>query len=207
MNKKTLIMITMCIILCTPMKLSAEKNINFEVKNNVKQEIITKDNLEETPTEIKTELISNDTYEKEVLSEEIKYAFIDYRDIYTEEEIIMLQKLTMAEAGNQSANCQMMVAETVLNRIDSELFPNTMKDVIYQKNEKFYQFSCIPDGNYSKAVPTQQVIDAVDAALFNHVNDISQNPDDMLYFNSIGYFSWAIDYCQDGKVYFSCQKN
>lgn len=138
---------------------------------------------------------------------EYKIEFIDYHNIFTEDEIYMLQKLTMAEAGNQTKNCQLMVAETVLNRVGSDLFPNTIEEVIFQRDTKRYQFSCIPDGNYKKAKPTEQVIEAVDEALFNYVNGTSKNPSDMLYFNSIGYFSWAVDYYQDGAMYFSLQRN
>ncbi len=137
---------------------------------------------------------------------EYKIEFLDYHDFFTEEEIYMLQKLTMAEAGNQTKNCQLMVAETVLNRVDSNLFPNTIKEVIFQRDSKKYQFSCVPDGNYEKAKPTEQVKEAVDEALFNYVNGTSKYSSDMLYFNSIGYFSWAIDYYQDGAMYFSLQR-
>lgn len=137
---------------------------------------------------------------------EYKVSYIDYKDVFNEEEIKILQKLTMAEAGNQSKECQRMVAETVLNRVGSKLYPNTIKDVVFQVENDVYQFSCVPDGNYAKAVPTEQVIQAVDEALFNYVNEVSPNPSDMLYFNSIYYFDWARDYKQVGAMYFSLQE-
>lgn len=130
---------------------------------------------------------------------------VDYHDVFTANEIEMLKKLTMAEAGNQSEKCQMMVAAAVLNRIGSENFPNDMESVIFQKENGTWQFSCIPDGNYKKANPTAQVEKAVDAALFNYVNEMGIVPNDLLYFNSIGYFSWAEDYTKDGAMYFSLQ--
>ena len=184
MKKKLLTSICLALILCfaTPMMLSAQAFSEDYYEISKEEEIIISDGVE------------------------YKIEFIDYRDIFTEEEIYMLQKLTMAEAGNQTKNCQTMVAETVLNRVKSNLFPNTIKEVIFQRDSKKYQFSCVPDGNYEKAKPTEQVIEAVDEALFNYVNGTSKHPADMLYFNSIGYFSWAIDYYQDGAMYFSLQR-
>lgn len=135
-----------------------------------------------------------------------KIEYVNYYNMFTEEEIKMLQKVTMAEAGNQSKECQLMVATTVLNRVKSNLFPNTIKEVIFEKNNNgLYQFSCVEDGNYAKAIPTEKVILTVEEALFNYANGIYIYPEDMLYFNSIGYFSWANDYQKVGAMYFSLQ--
>ena len=60
----------------------------------------------------------------------------------TEEEIRLLSALIYCEAGNQSREGKVAVGNVVLNRIRSAKFPNTMKEVIYQRG----QFSPVGSG-------------------------------------------------------------
>ncbi len=50
----------------------------------------------------------------------------------SEEAVILLARLTYSEAGIESDECKRLVIDTVLNRVDSEHFPDTIEDVIYQ---------------------------------------------------------------------------
>ena len=61
-----------------------------------------------------------------------------------EEELDLLAHLIYAEAGSDwcSDKMQQYVGSVVLNRIASKYFPNTMKEVIYQKG----QYSCTWNG-------------------------------------------------------------
>ncbi len=43
-----------------------------------------------------------------------------------------MARLTYSEAGIESDECKRLVIDTVLNRVDSEHFPDTIEDVIYQ---------------------------------------------------------------------------
>ena len=54
---------------------------------------------------------------------------------YTQEEIDLLALLTMAEAEGECEYGQRLVIDTVLNRVDHPNFPNTIYDVVYQKNQ------------------------------------------------------------------------
>lgn len=63
-------------------------------------------------------------------------------------ELEELAILVQAEAGNQDLKGKRLVVDVVLNRVDSDRFPNSIHDVIYQKN----QFSTITDGAYDKAM-------------------------------------------------------
>lgn len=70
----------------------------------------------------------------------------------TTEEIEMdslelLAQLVEAEAGNQDAIGKRLVVDVVLNRVDSETFPDTIEEVIFQP----YQFSCVLDGGLERA--------------------------------------------------------
>ena len=67
----------------------------------------------------------------------------------TQEEAEMLMKLAQCEAGGcvSSQYHEMMV---VVNRLKSDAFPNTVKEVIYQEG----QFSVVSEGKFAKAEPT-----------------------------------------------------
>lgn len=59
----------------------------------------------------------------------------------------MIAQLVEAEAGNQDLEGKRLVVDVVLNRVDSDQFPDTVEEVIYQKN----QFSVIKNGAFEKA--------------------------------------------------------
>lgn len=54
-----------------------------------------------------------------------------------DENIYMLAFFVWAEAGKESLEVQQAVAEVVLNRLVSDRYPNTVRDVIYQT--EFYR--------------------------------------------------------------------
>lgn len=62
-------------------------------------------------------------------------------------EMELIAQLVMAEAGNQDLMGKRYVVDVVLNRVDSDDFPNTVEDVIFQKN----QFSVIENGAFDEA--------------------------------------------------------
>ena len=76
------------------------------------------------------------------------------KNSYTDDELYMLSHLIMGEAGGESDTCQLYVGSVVLNRIKHEHFPDTMKEVIFQKG----QYACTWDGNYNKE-PTERCIE------------------------------------------------
>lgn len=64
------------------------------------------------------------------------------------EEMAMLAQLVQAEAGNQDLTGKRLVADVVLNRVDSEKFPNTIEEVIFQNNP--VQFGVTVDGVFER---------------------------------------------------------
>lgn len=62
------------------------------------------------------------------------------------EDAQLLLKVAQAEAGNQGEDGMWLVMSVVLNRRDSEQFPDTIKEVIYQKS----QFATVTNGAISK---------------------------------------------------------
>ena len=67
---------------------------------------------------------------------------------YTEEELELLARVIFAEAGSNwcSDKMQQYTGSVVLNRMASPLFPNTMREVVYQRG----QYSCASSGNINK---------------------------------------------------------
>lgn len=54
---------------------------------------------------------------------------------FTEEELDLFARLVRAESEDEPYKGQVAVASVVLNRLDSKEFPNTIREVIYQKKQ------------------------------------------------------------------------
>ena len=148
-------------------KVSAETIVTAETQEplKVEDEVIQHDeesiqSTEETEAQ-QTEEVKQALYEK--LSDNDRY---------------LLAKIVQCEAGNKSVRTRELVALTVLNRVKSNKFPNTIYDVIFQHSGKVYQFSPIVDGAWKKKEPESKDYEAVDNVL-NTTYDYSEGS---LYF-------------------------
>lgn len=68
----------------------------------------------------------------------------------------LLAQLIEAEAGNQDYTGKRLVADVVLNRVDSSRFPDTIEEVIFEKHQSkdgkwHWQFSTVMDGAFDRA--------------------------------------------------------
>ena len=88
----------------------------------------------------KSKLLEEERIKKET---EVKYR--DEVD-YTKEELKLLACLVHAEAGDQSYDGKLAVANVVLNRVKSDKYPKTIEAVIYQSG----QFTVAKSGSLSK---------------------------------------------------------
>lgn len=68
---------------------------------------------------------------------------------FTEEDFELLAKITQVEAGDESYESQLAVANVILNRVKDLRFPNTIRDVIYSGK----QFPPAHNGLLDKSVP------------------------------------------------------
>ncbi|MDQ0229492.1 cell wall hydrolase [Metabacillus malikii] len=62
----------------------------------------------------------------------------------------LLARLVHAEAKGEPYAGKVAVATVVLNRVDSKLFPNNVKDVIYQKDQGYYAFTPVQNGTINQ---------------------------------------------------------
>lgn len=115
----------------------------------------------------------------------------------TMEEFDLMAACVMAESGGEDFEAQYWVAETILNRRKSELFPDTIKEVIMEPG----QFEVVTIGTIWTAEPTDSVYEAVQSALEEEIV-----PEGSLYFTSEGYLPGTEPYRKVGNMYFSTQK-
>ncbi|CAM4256257.1 hypothetical protein FHS16_001479 [Paenibacillus endophyticus] len=80
---------------------------------------------------------------------------------YTESDLQLLAKITMVEAGYESYEGQLALANVILNRVKSASFPDTIRDVIYSGK----QFPPAHNGLLDKSKPNASVLRAAKDAL------------------------------------------
>lgn len=97
---------------------------------------------------------------------------------FTREEIYLIAQCVEAEAGyyQNAPNSQRYVTQVILNRLKSGKFPNTVKDVIYQKN----QFSVAHNGMMKNRVVQKDTLNNVYSVIVHGTN----LPSYVLYFYS-----------------------
>ena len=83
----------------------------------------------------------------------------------TDEEYEILARIVEAEAGTEDVKGKMLIANVVLNRVAYWEFPDNIKDVVFQKIGKRYQFSPIKDGRYYEVEVQDSTCIAVDRVL------------------------------------------
>lgn len=135
---RMVILPTLCVfaIICTGFVCSAERVNQYEyieMQPTLKAEpidpivIISEQPLEETVSAVEIEEYVEDT-------------------LLPQEDIELIALVTMAEAEGECEEGKRLVIDTILNRVDSVYFPDTVHGVIYQAN----QFSSMRNGRVDK---------------------------------------------------------
>lgn len=94
-----------------------------------------------------------------MITTEDGYAYIkseylsDSEVAYSEEDLYVLAHVICGEAQSSSDEEQRYIGSVVLNRVNSSQFPDTIKEVVFQK--KPVQYACTIDGNYDRE-PTER---------------------------------------------------
>lgn len=82
---------------------------------------------------------------------------------YTDSDIDLLARLIYAEAQSEPYKAQVAVGAVVVNRVQSSAWPNTVRDVIYQRVNGYYQFTPVLNGWINKPASAQARQAAIDA--------------------------------------------
>ena len=98
-----------------------------------------------------------DTQEEETEIEVNYYPEFTYSKDWSVEDGYLLAKIAMAEAEGCNTRTKTLIIMSVLNRVWSDEFPDTIKDVIFQEN----QFSPIDNGRWDRVEPNEDCYEAV----------------------------------------------
>lgn len=142
-------------------------------------------------------VFANTIQEEQVIEETIEEV-VEEKPAYTvsAEERQLLAKLLWAEGRGESYDCQKAIISVVMNRVMSKDFPNTIKEVVYQKN----QFEPVSNGMLDRATPYKQLYDAVDEVIAYG----STVPEWVCYFRASYHFGWQgyEPFCRIDNTYF-----
>ena len=137
------------------------------------------------------ELCTNPT----VAENDVDVVEVSEIDLENEEFCDSLEILALcveAEAGNQDLKGKRLVADVILNRVDSDRFPDTIEGVISQK----YHFTTFWDGTMSRIVPSDETFEAVQM-------ELEQRTDSkILFFTSGDYNTFCVPAYKHGDHYF-----
>ncbi|WP_347223914.1 cell wall hydrolase [Bacteroides congonensis] len=111
----------------------------------------------------------------------------------SEEDIDLIALVTMAEAEGESEYGKRLVIDTVLNRIDSEHYPDTVFEVVYQPS----QFSSMWNGRVDRCCVTDEICQLVREELLERQNY------EVIFFTAGGYGKYGTPMFQEGNHYFS----
>ena len=111
----------------------------------------------------------------------------------SESDIRLIATVTMAEAEGESEYGKRLVIDTILNRMDSERFPNTVSGVIYQKS----QFSCMWDGRIDVCYVKDDIYQLVVEELNNRTDH------DVIFFRTRHYHNCGHPMFKVDRHYFS----
>ena len=100
----------------------------------------------------------------------------------TEKELEVLLRIVEAEAGCEDEEGKLLVANVILNRLNSPKFPDSITEIVFQRENGVAQFSPVYDGSYACAEVSEETIKAVGRALKGE--DIS---DGVMYFAARKY--------------------
>ena len=118
---------------------------------------------------------------EEILSQKrvVETQVLEKRPVWelSEDDLNILLRIVEAEAGGEDENGKLLVANVVLNRVKSPLFPDTVREVVYQQDYGVYQFSPVKDGRIDRVTVSAETRRAVERAVYGE--DISRGA---LYF-------------------------
>ena len=102
-------------------------------------------------------------------------------------DLYILAHVICGEAQNCDELEQEYVASVVINRKNSDLFPNTLAEVVFQDNP--LQYACTQDGNYYKE-PTETNWEVAQRILYNG----SVLPADVVYQSAVPLGSYIYEH-------------
>lgn len=133
-------------------------------------------------------------YQEEDVEEEVIYAEDTYSvGSYSNSDIELIALVTMAEAEGEPEQGKRLVIDTILNRVESGSYPNSVSGVVYQSG----QFTCMWNGRVDRCYVSDYIVGLVQEEIANRQSY------DTIYFMAGGYSSYGTPLFQVGNHYFS----
>lgn len=117
----------------------------------------------------------------------ILYAHAVYGYEYTPEEMVMIGKIVQHECPHETELGQRLVIDTIMNRVESEAFPNTVRDVLAQPGQY-----CNPN-----KYPPEDIYILIAQEAYNRTNP------NVLWYRTKKYHSYGTPILVEGSHYFS----
>lgn len=151
--------------------------------------------LVSTPCSAVSETVENMACETEPIVEYVEYTEpIVYDTCYiSEDEAGLIALITMAEAEAEPVEGQRLVIDSILNRVDSDAFPNNVYDVIYQSG----QFDCVWNGRMDSCYVRDDIYQLVIEEMNCRYNY------DVVFFRTGYYSDYGTPAFQVGNHFFS----
>jgi N-acetylmuramoyl-L-alanine amidase len=114
-------------------------------------------------------------------------SFIVWGHEYTSSDIVSIGKVAYHEANNQSELGKRLVIDTILNRVESDGFPNTIEEVLSQPGQ-YCNPSKYPPKDYYRLVAEESYF---------------RTNSDVLWYRTKKYHKYGAPIIKEGDHYFS----
>lgn len=119
---------------------------NIESSAETEKYELSRDISEVQTTTVSDNSIGEYCSNKTLSVSEVKRIEPVYDTEFTEDDKYLLAKIAMAEAESQNIQTKTLVIMSVLNRVESKDFPDSISEVIFQNNGDTYQYSPVMQG-------------------------------------------------------------
>lgn len=148
----------------------------------------------ETVETVVVEEVSFSPKEEVIVQEPIPEDTICEMDMdISNDDIELIALVTMAEAEGECEEGKRLVIDTILNRVDSDSFPNTVYEVVYQPS----QFSSMWNGRVDRCYVDDYIYQLVEEELRNRYNY------EVIFFTADRYGNYGTPMFSIGNHYFS----
>lgn len=184
-------------LICMGFMLEPKQEVKEETEEQFKEEIIQISKTESEEIAKTSHLETLEVYEViEDPSEDMKQAQEETYPYFDEgylRELVYLAKCVEAEAGNQDTLGKRLVVDVILNRVDSEKFPNDIISVIEQEG----QFSVVANGSIEMVKASEDTWNAIQLELDRRTDE------QILYFRAGDFHSFGTKAYRHGDHFFS----
>lgn len=151
------------------------------------------------------EEIEEEDYQK-ILSQPVVFPDAYYNpetEEYREEEfwddMELVALICVAEAEGETELGKRLVIDTIFNRVDSDYFPNTIREVVYAKNP--VQYECVWNGRLERVEDGVEYDEYIASLVIEELNNRTNS--EVVYFKTNGYFNFGTPIVSEGHHFFN----